>query len=184
VSIARGERPSSAETLGLLIAFAGLVYLVFPGLTAPPFWSSVLMAAAGVAWAFYTLRGRGSSEPLAETSGNFLRSVPMIVLATIPFLGVVRVSTTGMILAVLSGVLASGVGYAVWYSALRYHTVTRAAVLQLSVPVIAAIGGVLFLSEALDVRLAVAGVLILGGIGLTILKRSGKAIGAKIPEVR
>lgn len=170
-ALVKGERPSVLELAGVAVAFGGLVYLVLPGLSSPPLVSSLLMAAAGAAWGFYTLRGKGSSDPLAETTGNFVRSVPMVIVAAIPFLGDLQLSYRGIILAVLSGALASGVGYSVWYAALKYHTATRAAVLQLSVPVIAAAGGVFFLLETPTIRLWIAGALILGGIALTILGR-------------
>jgi drug/metabolite transporter (DMT)-like permease len=171
VSIFRGERPRTLEWLGLAIAFGGLVYLVFPGLAAPPLQASLLMAAAGTAWGFYTLRGRGSGDPLADTTGNFVRSVPMIAIAAIPFLSQVHLSGRGMLLAVASGAVASGIGYTVWYAALKHHTATRAAVLQLAVPLIAAAGGILLLDESATLRIAVAAALILGGIALTIAGR-------------
>ncbi|HTH36814.1 MAG TPA: DMT family transporter [Pyrinomonadaceae bacterium] len=170
-AFAKGERPTALELAGIVIAFSGLVYLVFPGLTAPPLISSALMAAAGAAWGLYTLRGRGSKDPLAETTGNFARSVPMIVLAAIPFIGGLHSSTRGVVLAVLSGALASGVGYSVWYAALKYHTATRAAVLQLAVPVIAAGGGIVLLSETANTRLLISAVLVLGGIMLAIFTK-------------
>ena len=172
VSIVRGERPTSLEWIGVLLALGGLVYLVLPGLAAPPLLNAMLMAAAGMAWGFYTLRGKGSSEPLADTTGNFVRSVPMIVLATMPFISQFHLSSRGFLLAIISGALTSGIGYAVWYAALKHHTATRAAVLQLSVPIIAAAIGIWFLSESADIRLIIAGVLILGGIALTISGRS------------
>jgi len=175
VALIRGERPGALEWLGLVIALSGLVYLVFPGLSSPPLFASGLMAAAGVAWGFYTLRGRGSSDPLADTTGNFIRTVPMMAIATIPFLSQINLSTRGIGLAILSGAIASGVGYTVWYAALKHHTATRAAVLQLAVPVIAAFGGVLLLSEAMTQRLLIAAALILGGIGLTIAGHQRKA---------
>jgi len=171
VSLARGVRPRPIEWIGLIVAFGGLVYLVLPGLSAPPLMNALLMAAAGIAWGIYTLRGKSSVDPLAETSGNFLRSVPMIAAVALVFLSDLHLSTRGVILAVLSGAVASGIGYSVWYAALKYHTPTRAAVLQLSVPVIAAVGGIVFLAEAASTRVAVAGALILGGIGLTLIKR-------------
>ncbi len=174
VSIFRGERPSLFECIGLLIAAGGLTYLVFPGLSAPPLLSSALMAAAGIAWGYYTLLGKGSEEPLADTAGNFTRSVPMIVVAAIPFLMGLKLSGRGVLLAALSGAVASGIGYAVWYAALKFHSATRAGVLQLSVPLLAAIGGVLLLGEIADVRLAVAGALILSGIGITIAGKKAK----------
>jgi drug/metabolite transporter (DMT)-like permease len=170
-AISRGDQPSIREWAGLAAAFGGLVYLVFPGLTAPPLISSLLMAAAGIAWGGYTLRGKGSGDPLGETAGNFIRSVPMALAVLLFFLPSLQMSARGFVLAVLSGALASGVGYAVWYAALRYHTATRAAVLQLAVPVIAAAGGIVLLAEAASVRLVLAGALILGGIAAAISGR-------------
>jgi len=164
----KGERPRVWEWLGLLLAFGGLVYLVFPGLEAPPLSSAALMVLAGAAWGFYTLRGRESRDPLAETAGNFARTLPFVVLAALPFLQNIHLSAKGVLLAVLSGAVASGLGYAVWYSALKFHTATRAAGLQLSVPALAAAGGVVFLAEAVSLRLVLASGLILGGIGLVI----------------
>lgn len=171
VSIFRGERPTLLEFTGLFVAAGGLTYLVFPGLSAPPFISSLLMAAAGMAWGSYTLRGKGSEDPLADTAGNFVRSVPMIIIVSIPLWAGFDLSSRGVLVAVLSGAVASGVGYAVWYSALKFHSATRAGVLQLSVPLLAAIGGVFLLGEVADVRLAVATLLTLGGIGLCIRER-------------
>lgn len=171
ISLFKGESPQALEWLGLVVAVGGLVYLVFPGLSSPPLINSILMAAAGTAWGFYTLRGRGSTDPLADTTGNFIRTLPLAALVLIPFLSNVHLSARGVVLAVLSGALASGVGYTVWYAALKFHTTTRAAVLQLAVPVIAAAGGVIFLSEPADRRLLIAAALILGGIGLTIFGR-------------
>ncbi len=171
ISLFKGERPQALEWLGLVVAVGGLVYLVFPGLSSPPLINSILMAAAGTAWGFYTLRGRGSTDPLADTTGNFIRTLPLAALVLIPFLSNVHLSARGVVLAVLSGALASGVGYTVWYAALKFHTTTRAAVLQLAVPVIAAVGGVIFLSEPAGSRLFIAAALILGGIGLTIFGR-------------
>jgi drug/metabolite transporter (DMT)-like permease len=140
------------------------------------------MAMAGVAWGFYTLRGTGSNDPLADTTGNFIRSVPMVVLLSLPFLSQVHLSNQGILLAILSGAIASGIGYTIWYTALKHHTATRAAVLQLSVPALAAFGGVLFLSETATIRLGIAGALILGGIALTIFGKK-KIITTKILQV-
>lgn len=170
-SIVNGERPDILEWIGLAVAFGGLVYLVFPGLSSPPLFNAMLMAAAGIAWGIYTLRGKGSEDPLADTAGNFARSVPMVTLIFLPFIAQIHLSTRGIVLAVLSGAVASGVGYTVWYAALRYQTPTRAAALQLSVPVIAALGGILLLSEIASFRLFVASALILGGLGLVIAGR-------------
>ena len=171
VSLYHGVRPGPIEWIGLLVAFGGLVYLVLPGLSAPPLNSALLMAAAGIAWGGYTLRGKGSENPLADTAGNFIRSVPMVLVVALVFLPNLGASWRGVGLAVLSGAIASGVGYSVWYAALKYHTPTRAAVLQLSVPLIAAAGGILLLAETASLRLLIAAALILGGIGLTLFKR-------------
>ena len=167
-AIIQGERPNLFEWFGLVLALAGLVYLVFPGLESPPFLSSVLMALAGIAWGFYTLRGKGSENPLADTAGNFFRAIPFVILASLPFIYKIDLSPKGILFAVLSGAIASGIGYSVWYAALKYHTATRAAILQLAVPVIAAVGALALLSEIISMRLVVASGLILGGISLVI----------------
>ena len=174
VAMIRGEHPGKLEWVGLSAALGGLVYLVLPGLTAPPPKSAALMGAAGIAWGAYTIRGRGSSDPLSETTGNFLWSVPMVVLASAPYFSEVHLSARGTILAILSGGAASGVGYTAWYAALRHLSSARAAALQLAVPVIAALGGIVFLSETGTMRLLIASSLILGGIGLTIAGRGKK----------
>ena len=170
-ALAAGERPKSLEWTGLMAALGGLVYLVFPGLSAPPIFSSFLMAIAGISWGFYTLRGRKSVNPLADTTGNFVRSIPFVLLVVLPFLPNIYFTNRGIFLAILSGAAASGLGYSVWYAALKYHTATRAAILQLSVPGLAAIGGIVFLSEVISVRLLLATALILGGIQLAIVGR-------------
>jgi drug/metabolite transporter (DMT)-like permease len=170
-AIIRGERPRPLEWLGFLAAAGGLVYLVLPGLTSPPIVSSVLMAAAGASWGFYTLRGKGSSDPLGNTTGNFVRSLPMVAVVVVVFLASFNLSARGLILAVLSGAIASGIGYTVWYAALKHHTATRAAILQLPVPLLTAIFGVILLGESATARLGVAGVLILGGIASAILAK-------------
>lgn len=174
VSLVRGERPGIVEWLGLVIAAGGLVYLLLPGIESPPLVAAALMAAAGIAWGFYTLRGKGSKDPIADTAGNFVRSVPMIAIVAVPFISQLHLSGRGLLLAVLSGAIASGIGYSFWYAALKYHTAFRAAVLQLPVPLLTAVGGIVFLSEVATLRLVVASVLILGGIALTIYgKRPG-----------
>ncbi len=166
-----GERPANLEWLGLIFALGGLVYLVFPGLTAPPLISSALMATAGICWGFYTLRGRVSRNPLADTMGNFVRAVPLICLTALPFPAQIHASSKGILFAVLSGAMASGIGYSIWYAALAFHTATRAAILQLSVPVLAGIGGVILLAETVSLRLTTATFLIIGGIALAIFAR-------------
>ena len=174
VALRSGERPGPLEWIGLFMALGGLVYLVFPGLTAPSPLGSTLMTIAGIAWGFYTLRGRGSQNPLWDTAGNFVYSVPMILVILLVSLRNISITPIGILYASLSGALASGVGYAIWYAALRGLTTTRAATVQLSVPIIAAFGGVILLSEHLSARLVIAGILILGGIALALSGR-GKA---------
>ena len=169
-AIVRGERPRLFEWLGFIIAAGGLVYLVFPGLASPPIVSSVLMAAAGTAWGFYTLRGKGITDPLANTTGNFVRALPMVAVVVVISLASIHLSTRGLILAILSGAIASGIGYTVWYAALKHHTATRAAILQLPVPLLTAVFGVLLLGEEATARLWIAAALILGGIGFTIFR--------------
>jgi drug/metabolite transporter (DMT)-like permease len=170
-ALVKGSRPGALEWSGLITAFGGLVYLVFPGLHSPPLLNSLLMAVAGVAWGFYTIRGKGSTDPIVDTAGNFIRSVPMIAVAVLPFIAQAEISTRGFVLAVLSGAAASGLGYAAWYAALKYHTPTRTAVLQLLVPVLVAILGILLLAESATSRLVTAGVLILGGIAMTLVRK-------------
>jgi drug/metabolite transporter (DMT)-like permease len=172
LSIYRGVRPAVLECLGLIVAFGGLIYLVFPGLAAPPLMNAIMMAAAGIAWGFYTLRGKGSVDPLPETAGNFLRSVPMVLIVGILSMASIQVSVRGATLAAISGAIASGIGYAFWYAALKHHAPTRAGILQLSVPVLAAVGGILLLAETTSTRILIAGALVLGGIGLTFLNRN------------
>ena len=174
VALRSGEHPSPFEWIGLILALSGLVYLVFPGLTAPSLLGSALMTVAGIAWGFYTLRGRGSQNPLGNTAGNFVYSVPMILVIFFFSLKNISITPSGILYASLSGALASGVGYAIWYAALRGLTTTRAATVQLSVPVIAAWSGVVFLGENVSIRLFVAGVLILGGIALALSSRVKK----------
>lgn len=167
-AIFKGERPTLVEWCGLVVAVGGLVYLVFPGLSSPPPVSSALMAAAGASWGVYTLRGRTGGDPLANTTGNFVRSLPFVAFLALVYLPNLHLSAYGILLAILSGAAASGVGYTVWYAALKYLTSTRAAILQLAVPVLAAVLGIILLAEAASVRLVIAAALILGGIALTI----------------
>jgi drug/metabolite transporter (DMT)-like permease len=174
-----GERPHTLEWAGLFLALVGLVYLVFPGLTAPPVTSSVLMAIAGVSWGFYSLRGRGTQDPLSDTTNNFIRAVPLVITVNLIMLRGLHVSAKGIFFAVLSGALASGVGYVVWYAALKGLTATRAATVQLIVPILAALGGVILLSENISLRLLVAAFMILGGVGLALLGRE-RSVSIKV----
>jgi drug/metabolite transporter (DMT)-like permease len=170
VALATGERPHPLQWTGLILALAGLVYLVLPGLSAPSPLGCALMVVAGVSWGVYSVRGRRASDPLAETAGNFLRSVPMVAAVSLVAARGTRWDAGGAILAVLSGVVASGLGYVAWYAALRHLTATQAATVQLAVPVIAAAGGVVFLAESITARLVLAAGLILGGVALSLLR--------------
>ena len=167
--ILRGERPHISEWLGLIVALGGLVYLVLPGLSAPDPLGALLMIVAGVAWAFYTLKGRGVKDPLETTALNFILSVPMVLAVIVLTFRQMHCSTEGVTYAVVSGALTSGVGYAIWYTALTGLKTTQAALLQLLVPIIAAVGGIIFLSENITSRLIVAGVLIIMGVVLALL---------------
>jgi drug/metabolite transporter (DMT)-like permease len=175
-----GERLSGLQIAGLMLAFAGLVGLLLPGLAAPPLAGAALMLGAGVAWGIYTLRGRGAGDPLQVTAGNFLRTLPVAVGLSVLLINDAVLDPGGMFYAVLSGALASGIGYALWYSALPALKATHGATVQTSVPVIAAVGGILFLGEPVTLRFVLAAVAILGGIVLVLrarrLDRTGRAV--------
>ncbi len=164
-----GERIRGRQAVGLALALIGLVYLVSPGLSAPSLTGSVMMATAGVFWGLYSLRGRGAVDPLMQTTSNFVRSVPLMLFGSLASLPQFHVRPSGAILAVASGALASGLGYVAWFAALRGLTAVKAAVVQLAVPVIAAAGGVILLSEPIPTRLVVAAILVLGGIAMVIV---------------
>ncbi len=163
-----GDRPTIAEWIGWIFAVAGFIYLVSPGLTAPSPGGSALMAIAGIGWGIYSLRGRREPFALAGTTYNFLRSVPLVLVVSVFSLQNLHLSTNGVVFAILSGAITSGVGYAIWYTALQSISSMQAAMVQLSVPILAAAGGVLFLAESVSLRLIVSGLLILGGIFLAI----------------
>ena len=166
-----GEHMTLRQWVGLVMALLGLVGLLSPGLSAPPLSGALLMLGAGVAWGVYSLRGRGGGDATAVTAGNFVRAVPMALALSLLARPVLSVDVEGAWYAVVSGALASGVGYALWYRALPGLRPVSAATVQLSVPVIAALGGVVFLSEAPGVRLVLASLAILGGIALVIVSR-------------
>ncbi len=163
-----GERLGLLQGFGFLLAMAGLVVLVAPGVAAPSFTASLLMAGAGIAWGVYSLRGRRRGDPLAETTGNFIRTLPLAGVLCLLSIEQIHLTGEGLLLAVLSGALTSGLGYVAWYGALKGLTASAAATLQLTVPLIAALGGVLLLSEELTARLIGAGIMILGGVKLTL----------------
>lgn len=165
-----GERMDAWQCCGLLLAACGLVVLL-PGLSAPPWRGAVLMLGAGVAWGVYSLRGRGAVDATGATAGNFLRSVPMALLLVLAMSRQARCDTAGVSYAIASGALASGLGYAIWYSALPSLRATTAATVQLSVPILAAIGGIILLAEPPTPRLLLASVAVLGGVALVVLRR-------------
>ncbi len=164
----KGERFSVVQWIGLLLAVAGLLGLLLPGLSAPPLMGSLLMLAAGVAWAVYSLRGRGAGDPTVVTAGNFLRAAPIGLLLVLLFQTGLSLNARGIVYAIASGALASGLGYVVWYTVLPSLPATHAATVQLFVPVIAAIGGIILLGETPSLRLVIAAIAILGGIALVI----------------
>lgn len=171
-AISRGDRPGPLEWLGLAVAFGAFAYLVSPGLVAPHPLGTALMVVSGLCWAAYTLIGRGSTAPLADTAGNFIRCLPLALAFIIAGVWLRGATPLAMLYAIASGALASGVGYAIWYTVLPELTRTRAAIVQLTVPAIAAAGGVLLIGEALTLRLVVATIGILGGVALALFAAS------------
>ena len=152
--IYKGERLHGLQLAGLVFALGGLVGLLLPGLTAPSLTGSILMLGAGVAWGVYSLRGKGAGDPSRVTAGNFLRAAFIAAALSLLTINGATLDSAGAGYAVASGALASGMGYAIWYAVLPALKATTAATVQLSVPVIAAAGGVIFLGEAVTFRLA------------------------------
>ena len=169
--LVRGERPQPIQWFGIALALGGLALLNVRGAQAPDSLGALLMIAAGISWGIYSLRGRGAKDPLPITAANFLRTLPMAALWMVLAAGSVRAKAAGVGLAVTSGALASGVGYSLWYAALPSLTATRAAAVQLSVPVLAASAAVLLLGESITERLLISGAAILGGVWLAIRRR-------------
>jgi len=163
-----GERFRGVQIIGFVMAIAGLVSLLSPGLSAPPLAGALLMMCAGLSWGVYTLRAKGLGDPTRVTAGNFIRTIPMVLALSLVMHDQIAISSTGVWWAVSSGALASALGYAIWYTALPALKATNAAVVQLSVPVLASLGAVVFLGEQLSPRLWLASLVILGGIGLVI----------------
>ena len=168
----KGERLHALQFVGLLLAVGGLVGLMLPGLSAPPFFGSIMMLGAGVAWGIYSLRGREAGDPTRVTAGNFLRTIPITVVLSLLALNWISFDWAGVCYAILSGAVTSGIGYSIWYQALPALKATQAATVQLSVPVIAAIGGIIFIAEPLTLRLVLASIAILSGIALVILEKN------------
>jgi drug/metabolite transporter (DMT)-like permease len=169
--VRKGERLHVIQIVGLALAVSGLVVLLFPGLSAPPFSSSILMLGAGVAWGIYSLRGKAEKNPASATAGNFLRAVPFAAMVSIILFPWARLDRAGIGYALLSGAIASGLGYVIWYAALPHLKAASAATVQLSVPVLAAIGGILLLGEALTLRFLFASIAVLGGIALVVIEK-------------
>lgn len=171
----QGETLHAIQFGGLALAAGGLILLLLPGLSAPPIFGSLLMLSAGVAWGVYSLRGKSVTDPARATAGNFLRATPLAALLYLACLSGARFDRVGVAWAVISGALTSGLGYIIWYAALPQLRATTAASVQLSVPVLAALGGILFLGESLTLRAAVASVAVLSGIALVVLRRRAPA---------
>ncbi len=168
----KGERLDAIQLIGLIVAVTGLVVLMFPGLSAPPLVDSILMVGAGVAWGVYSIRGKAGRDAIAATAGNFLRAVPFAAVVSIILLSRARLGHAGIFYAVVSGAITSGLGYVIWYSALPDLKAASAATVQLSVPVLAATGGILLLGEPITLRYVLASIAILGGIALVVLERN------------
>jgi len=180
LSVFSGKKLHYSEWLGVGIAFSGFIYLMIPSVTLPSFSGFILMVVAGISWAFYTIKGKTSKSPLNDTAYNFLRTLPFIFVLILFTHRELYLSVQGIQLAIISGALTSGIGYAIWYIALKGLSVTQAAVLQLLVPILAAIGGVLFINELLSWRLIMSSTMVLGGILIVVL---GKGfIESKYPK--
>jgi drug/metabolite transporter (DMT)-like permease len=170
--VIRGERPAPRQWIGIAVALGGLATINAPRIDAPAPLGAAMMAIAGVAWGIYSLRGRGVTRPLVATAGNFARSVPLAAAIAIAGVAIgAQATTSGVVLAVASGAIASGIGYSLWYAAVPSLGATRAAVVQLAVPVIAAIGGIALLGESPSITLVAGGAAIVGGLALTIRSR-------------
>jgi drug/metabolite transporter (DMT)-like permease len=166
-----GNKLHFAEWLGIALAFVGVIYLVLPSLSTPSLLGFILMALSGIAWAIYTLLGRGSKQPIIDTTANFLRTIPFVLVLILLTFEYSKITDWGMIYAILSGAVTSAIGYALWYLVLKDISVTQAAGVQLLVPILAAVGGVLFVSEPISIRLVISSLLVLGGILIVIMGR-------------
>lgn len=175
-SLLKGEKLSMAQWIGLVVALVGLVILLLPGASAPSLSGFMLMAVSGMAWAFYTIIGKSSTTPLADTTSNFVKTLPFVAVVTLLSLSSMKITNQGIALAALSGALTSGLGYAIWYAALREITVTQAAIFQLLVPIIATVAGVLFFKEVITPNLTIASASILGGILIFIIRKEQQLI--------
>jgi len=175
IALWSGDRPSVSEWLGWLLAFGGLVWLLMPGIEAPPAVGAMLMALAGIGWGVYSIRGRRETNALVSTCSNFVYSIAFVVVLSAITITGADITNRGVVLAIISGALTSGVGYVIWYAALNYLSSMQAALVQLSVPAIAAAGGVILLAEPVSLRLMTSGMLILGGISLALVQKFHRA---------
>jgi len=166
-----GEPVGKVQLFGLLLAISGFVGLLLPGISSPPLLGAILMLSAGIAWGIYSLRGKASGNPIGMSAGNFIRAVPVAALLSVFMFRGAEFDRAGVWYAVISGALASGIGYIIWYAVLPELKSTQAAIVQLSVPVITALGGAVFLGEVITSRLILASIAILGGIALFILEK-------------
>ena len=183
----QGERLAAPQWIGFALAIVGLVALLLPGAAAPPLAAALWMLGAGVAWGLYSLWGRGSVDPVGDTAGSFLRALPFAAAMLLVHLDALRIDTVGLACALASGAIASGLGYALWYRVLPRLEALRAATLQLAVPPLAALGGVVLLDEALDAMRIIAGAAILAGIAVVLRGRRASTHAApqsSTPESR
>lgn len=170
-SLISGYKMNVMEWLGIVLALAGFLYLLLPGASAPSLNGFILMSLSGIGWGIYSLRGKNSKHPLVDTAYNFLRSLPFLILLLYFLAQESNYSTKGILLALLSGIVTSGIGYTIWYTALKGLNSIQASIVQLLVPVLAAMGGVIFIGELISLRLMASSLMILGGILLLIIKR-------------
>lgn len=174
----KGERFDAMQGMGLMIAITGLTVLLLPGLSAPPLFDSMMMLIAGIAWGTYSLRGRGEKHPVGATTGNFLRAVPFAVVLMAAGWPWIKLDSLGVFYATLSGAITSGLGYVIWYRALPGLKAASAATVQLSVPVLAAAGGIILLGERISLRYVLASLAVLGGIALVLIEKQRVSPGA------
>ena len=179
LGLSRGERLDVVQATGVALAFSGLVGLLLPGLSAPPLLAGAMMLGAGACWGLYSVRGQGAVDPTGVTAGNFMRTVPITAVLSLVMLGHASIDAAGFWYAVASGALTSALGYVLWYSVVPLIKSATAATVQLSVPVIVAVGGVALLGEPITLRLVLAAAAVLGGIALVIREKSRNAAGAE-----
>jgi drug/metabolite transporter (DMT)-like permease len=172
LALYRGDRPLGIEMIGWLFAAGGLLSLLLPGARSPSPAAALMMAVAGIAWGIYSILGKKEADALAATSANFLRSLVFVIPLVMFAIARNTLSVEGILLATASGALTSGVGYVIWYRALKHLTSLQAALVQLSVPAITAIGGAVLLAEALTLPVVMAGAAIVGGVLIALI---GKA---------